>query len=125
MTLWKATADEVGDLLGAIAASAVSVSAADGDRVLVHFDQTASRDQCQAPANKQRLEALFSDRVGRKMQVEFEAVAPKSAAEGGAAPRRSRRQMQTEAAQQPFVKTAMELFDVPPEKLRYTPPPEE
>ncbi|MEO1496491.1 MAG: DNA polymerase III subunit gamma/tau [Planctomycetota bacterium] len=36
----------------------------------------------------------------------------------------SRRQQQAEIAQQPFVKRAMELFDVEPDKIRYTPPRE-
>ena len=34
----------------------------------------------------------------------------------------TRRQQQAEAAQQPYVARAMELFDVPPDKLKYSPP---
>ena len=37
-------------------------------------------------------------------------------------PRPSRREQLATIAEQPFVRRAMELFDVPPEKLRYTPP---
>jgi DNA polymerase-3 subunit gamma/tau len=39
-----------------------------------------------------------------------------------APPRASRREQVAQIAEQPFVKRAMELFDVPPEKIRYTPP---
>jgi DNA polymerase-3 subunit gamma/tau len=37
-------------------------------------------------------------------------------------PRPSRREQLASVAEQPFVRRALELFDVPPEKLRYTPP---
>jgi hypothetical protein len=36
--------------------------------------------------------------------------------------RPSRREQLASVAEQPFVRRALELFDVPPEKLRYTPP---
>jgi DNA polymerase-3 subunit gamma/tau len=39
-------------------------------------------------------------------------------------PRPSRREQAAKIAEQPFVKRAMELFDVSPDKLRYTPPDE-
>jgi DNA polymerase-3 subunit gamma/tau len=37
-------------------------------------------------------------------------------------PRVSRRDQLAQIAEQPFVRRAMELFDVPPEKIRYSPP---
>jgi hypothetical protein len=37
-------------------------------------------------------------------------------------PRPSRREQRATISEQPFVRRAMELFDVPPDKLRYTPP---
>jgi hypothetical protein len=37
-------------------------------------------------------------------------------------PRATRRQQLAQVAEQPFVRRAMELFDVAPEKMRYTPP---
>jgi DNA polymerase-3 subunit gamma/tau len=39
-------------------------------------------------------------------------------------PRLSRREQTNRAAEHPLVRRAMELFDAPPEKLRYTPPEE-
>jgi hypothetical protein len=39
-----------------------------------------------------------------------------------APPRTTRRQQLAQVAEQPFVRRAMELFDVAPEKMRYTPP---
>lgn len=39
-----------------------------------------------------------------------------------APPRPSRREQLAAAAELPFVRRAMELFDVPPNQLRYTPP---
>jgi DNA polymerase-3 subunit gamma/tau len=40
-------------------------------------------------------------------------------------PRKSRREQQAEVEQRPFVRRAMELFDVPPGQLRYAPPEDE
>jgi DNA polymerase-3 subunit gamma/tau len=40
-------------------------------------------------------------------------------------PRPSRREQAAKIAEQPFVKRAMELFDVSPDKVRYTPPDED
>jgi hypothetical protein len=37
----------------------------------------------------------------------------------------SRREQLAQVAEQPIVRRAMELFDVPPEKMRYTPPDSE
>jgi DNA polymerase III subunit gamma/tau len=42
-----------------------------------------------------------------------------------AAPRPSRREQAAQIAEQPFVKRAMELFDVSPDKVRYSPPGDE
>jgi hypothetical protein len=36
--------------------------------------------------------------------------------------RQSRREQTAKAAEHPFVRRAIELFDAPPDKLRYTPP---
>jgi hypothetical protein len=38
--------------------------------------------------------------------------------------RPSRREQTAKAADHPFVRRAMELFEAPPDKLRYTPPDE-
>lgn len=116
---WRKAAADIGDLVGQSAATATAVSLLGEDRVRVRFDQPASLDLCEKLENKQRLEASLSNRLGRRMQVEFESA---PAAGPSAPPRRSRRQIQSEAAQQPFVKQAMELFDVPPDKMKYTPP---
>jgi hypothetical protein len=37
-------------------------------------------------------------------------------------PRTSRREQLAQVSEQPFVRRAMELFDVAPDKLRYSPP---
>jgi DNA polymerase-3 subunit gamma/tau len=50
------------------------------------------------------------------------AVADGAPARTDAAPRVSRREQLAEVAEQPFVRRAMELFDVPAGQLRYTPP---
>ena len=57
--------------------------------------------------------------LDRFAQMQKEAPAPSAASANRPA---TRRQQQAEAAQQPFVARAMELFDVEPDKLRYTPP---
>jgi hypothetical protein len=50
------------------------------------------------------------------------AMAESGATRPATPPRPSRREQLATIAEQPFVRRAMELFDVPPEKLRYTPP---
>jgi DNA polymerase-3 subunit gamma/tau len=50
------------------------------------------------------------------------AMAEGTAARPTAPPRPSRREQLAAIVEQPFVRRAMELFDVPPDKLRHTPP---
>jgi hypothetical protein len=50
------------------------------------------------------------------------AMAGGSAPRPPAPPRPSRREQAAKIAEQPFVKRAMELFDVAPDKVRYSPP---
>ncbi|TWT37339.1 DNA polymerase III subunit tau [Posidoniimonas corsicana] len=121
--LWRATTEQVGGILGNLAAMAVSVDSIDANRVRVRFDRPMSRDTCEQPNHKQQLESALSSCAGRRLTVEFESAAP---ADNGPAPQRmTRRQRQAEIAQRPFVQAAMELFDVPQEKLKYVPPASE
>jgi DNA polymerase-3 subunit gamma/tau len=63
---------------------------------------------------------------GPGMLDEFQAQVARGTSAGGApaAPRRvTRRQQQAEVVQVPIVKRVIELFDVEPDKVRYTPPP--
>jgi DNA polymerase-3 subunit gamma/tau len=50
------------------------------------------------------------------------AMAGGSVPRAAAAPRPSRREQNAKIAEQPFVKRALELFDVPPDKIRYSRP---
>jgi hypothetical protein len=62
--------------------------------------------------------------AGESVLAQFQ----RAMAEGGASraetptPRKSRREQLAEVAEQPFVRRAMELFDVGPGQFRYTPP---
>ena len=63
---------------------------------------------------------------GRSLPAEFQrAMASAGPAGSDAQPRKSRREQLAEVAEQPFVRRAMELFDVQPGQFRYSPPESE
>ncbi|MCI0334741.1 MAG: DNA polymerase III subunit gamma/tau [Planctomycetes bacterium] len=72
------------------------------------------------PAGEPDIAAPAADSVLAQFQRAMaEGVSPRPAA---APPRPSRREQTAKAAEHPFIRRAMELFDVSPDKLRYTPP---
>jgi DNA polymerase III subunit gamma/tau len=67
-----------------------------------------------APASEDSVLAQFRNALA--------GAAQPPVAETATAPRLSRREQIAEVEKQPFVRRAMELFDVPPGQLRYSPP---
>jgi hypothetical protein len=123
--LWRLAVLELGDTLAGSAAHAERVTAA-GDNLLVASFPSAyrfCRDICDRPEPRARLERLLTDAHGRPIRLKLElhddapAEAPISRT---ASP--SRRARLAEVGELPFVRRAMELFDVPIGQLRYTPP---
>jgi len=74
-----------------------------------------------APANEADAAGQPSDGPRLTQLYNARKAAP-SPGTTNTAPKKSRRQQLADAAQQPFIKKAMQLFEVEPDKLRYTPP---
>jgi DNA polymerase-3 subunit gamma/tau len=81
--------------------------------------EDASIIETTEPALHAEVSAPAADSVLAQWQ---RALAENGPARPTTPPRPSRREQLATIAEQPFVRRAMELFDVPPEKLRYTPP---
>lgn len=74
------------------------------------------------PASDQTNGKPSSGGLSLSEQLNAQLSTPQASHSAPAAPRKSRRQQLAEIAEEPFVKKAMDLFDVEPDKLRYTPP---
>src|SRR5262249_10114036 len=68
--------------------------------------------------------AAVEESVLKRFQQAVENARQDVVGEAPRPPRASRREQQAAVAEQPFVKRAMELFDVTPGQLRYSPPDE-
>ena len=93
--------------------------------VVVRFSATdaPSRDYCDSPNSRALLERALNSELGQTVTLRFEvdkqaAPGPTPTAAPPPPPRASRRQMQQEVAEHPFVSRAMELFAVDANKLR-------
>ncbi|MEQ8209976.1 MAG: DNA polymerase III subunit gamma/tau [Lacipirellulaceae bacterium] len=94
-------------------------------RVLASFPdhQQFHRDACERPANRNRLEAALAKAAGRPVKLILGTHDdPNAAAQPTESVVERRRREQSEAAAQPFVQKAMELFEGDPGRLRYVPP---
>jgi hypothetical protein len=84
-----------------------------------------SKDMCDNPTNRSTLERALAATVGGTVTLKF-AIDSAASPEQSAAPPvprpTSRRQLQAEVAERPFVARAMELFGADVSKLRVTPP---
>ena len=94
--------------------------------LVVQFESGAAiaKDQCEQPETHQQLERVASRFCGADITLRFElADAPQAAPENATNPSRpNRRQLHAEVAERPFVKKALNLFDVQPGQFRYVPP---
>jgi hypothetical protein len=81
------------------------------------------RDICDRQENRARLERRLSEAAGGPIRLKLEVHDDGQAAVSPARPQRtSRREQLAEVAEQPFVRRAMEVFDVPAGQFRYIPP---
>jgi len=127
---WKTVLANMDGLLGSQAEMASGVRLHDDGSVLVSFASTDrfSKDMCENPSNRPMLEKALATELGADVSMRFEvdASAPGSntntTTEAPSRPQVSRRQLQAEVAERPFVTKAMELFAVEPGKLKVTPP---
>lgn len=126
---WKNVVANIDGLLGSQAEMASGVRLHDDGSVVVSFASTDrfSKDRCEDPSNRPTLERALAAELGTNVSVRFEVDASANSqtstpAEAPPRPAISRRQLQAEVAERPFVTKAMELFAVEPGKLKVTPP---
>lgn len=122
----QATANLEG-LLASQAEQAHDVRLADDGSVVVSFaaDHHFSKDMCEQPTNRQELERSLGAEVGGPVSLKFEIDRSAQVAAEDAPPKpraTSKRQLQAEVAERPFVARAMELFAADASKLRVSPP---
>ncbi|MEM9657384.1 MAG: DNA polymerase III subunit gamma/tau [Planctomycetota bacterium] len=122
--LWQGALQEVTGLLADSAAEADRFSMDAQGRLVASFPASRAfcRDACLRPANLAKLEAALVQQSGRTIRLALETHGDPEAAGRQEQPVKSRRQQQAEISSQPYVKKAMELFQVDPSRLRYTPP---
>jgi DNA polymerase III gamma/tau subunit len=99
---------------------------ADGQgRLVVSFpeSQKFNRDRCQRPANLSRIEAALCEVLGGRTGLILTTHNdPAGAPAAQATQRPSPKKQQADAAAEPFVQRAVELFDADPGRLRYVAP---
>jgi DNA polymerase-3 subunit gamma/tau len=124
--LWDKITAEVGGLAAGYSAMTHGIEILGDAGLVVQFESGAAiaKDQCEQPETHQHLERVASRFCGADITLRFElADAPQAAPENATNPsQRNRRQLHAEVAEQPFVKKALNLFDVQPGQFRYVPP---
>jgi DNA polymerase-3 subunit gamma/tau len=104
---------------------ATKVSADGQGRLVVSFpeSQKFNRDRCQRPVNLSRIEAALCEVLGGRTGLILTTHDdPAGAPAAQAAQRPSPKKQQADAAAEPFVQRAVELFDADPGRLRYIAP---
>ncbi len=124
---WQSMTGSLEGLLATQAADVHDVRLASDGSVVVSFaaSDQFSKDMCDNPSNRAVLEQSLTAEVGTPVSLRFEIdkSATGTATTLPAKPRgMSRRRVQAEVAERPFVARAMELFSADASKLRVTPP---
>jgi DNA polymerase-3 subunit gamma/tau len=124
--LWQRA---IGQLTGIAAdcAAAVSKLTVDGQgRLVASFpeSQKFARDSCLRPANLSRIEAALAEVLGGRIGLVLTTHSDPagSAAPAAGPPKTSPKQQQANAAAEPFVQRAVELFDADLARLRFIAP---
>ena len=124
--IWKQTLERLTDTIAADCAAAATKLSLDGQgRIVASFpeSQKFSRDNCLRPANLNRIEAALAEVIGGRVNLVL--TTHKEATPSAAVPaphRPSPKQQQADAAAEPFVQRAVELFDADATRMRYIAP---
>jgi hypothetical protein len=94
-------------------------------RLVLVFGNDFASNQCEKSAKREHFETALENVTGGRVGLVFQARKRVDAPAAVAPPAATRRQRQADVAAQPFVKKALELFDVDPHRMRYVPPTEE
>ncbi len=125
---WDRVIDALDEgLLQGYARNAIGIQLSSDGNIVVAYPpgDRVSKDMCANATNTATLTQALSAELGTQVTLRFDidqsagSDAPTAVAQPRVA---SRRQMQAEIAERPFVARAMELFGADPSKLRITPP---
>jgi hypothetical protein len=123
--IWKQTLERLTGIAADCAAAASKLSVDGQGRLVASFpeSQKFARDSCQRAANLSRIEAALNDVVGGSVGLVLTTHYDSAGASAGqTSPRPSPKQQQANAAADPFVQRAAELFDADTTRLRFVAP---
>jgi DNA polymerase III subunit gamma/tau len=124
--VWREALECMTGFVGEFASTATKISADGQGRLVVSFpeSQKFNRDLCLRPANLGKLDAALEQVCGGRVLLTLathpdpEGSVPTAAETARPNPK----QQQADAAADPFVKRAVELFDADADRLRYVAP---
>lgn len=121
---WQEAASRLTGMLPAHAAAASKVTIDGEGQVVASFagDFAFSKNACERPEARTRIETALGEVCGGRVSVVFASHQAEADQRPTPPKAASRREQQANAAAQPFVRKAMELFDVDETRLRYIPP---
>jgi len=123
--IWKQTLERLTGVAADCAAAASKLSLDGHGRLVASFpeSQKFSRDTCQRPANLSRIEAALAEVAGGRVGLVLTTHNDPAGSANLSTPQRpSPKQQQSDAAAEPFVQRAVELFDADPARMRYVAP---
>lgn len=126
-SIWKQLLERLTGIVAECAAAASKLSVDGQGRLVASFpeSQRFSRDTCQRPVNLSRIESALNDIAGGRVGLVLTTHDdPAGAPAVQTTQRTSPKKQQADAAAEPFVQRAMELFDADPGRLRYVAPGE-
>lgn len=125
---WNAAVAGLEGLVGVQAelASKITLSGDGTAHVFFAPQNLVSKEFCESPSTSETLHKAVAQELGQRVVLRFVVDDLQSSGTGkptpAPAPRISRRQLQAEIAQRPFVARALELFDSDSSKLKIIPP---
>jgi DNA polymerase-3 subunit gamma/tau len=124
--VWREALECMTGFVGEFASTATKISVDGQGRLVVSFPESHkfNRDLCLRPANLGKLDAALEQVCGGRVPLTLTTHPdPAGTAAVAAAPARPNpKQQQADAAADPFVKRAVELFDADADRLRYVAP---
>lgn len=122
--VWKQVLNSLTGMLIDHAAEADEVSVDGPNRLVLGFSSEFHRDCCERPNNKQRMEKALQEVCGKDTSLVIKTITRVDSTQASKPRPKSRRQLQADIAEQPFVKKAIELFDGEPTGLQIVTPDE-
>ena len=109
--VWGQAVSTLGGLSAGLAARYTKIELPNSDCVVVTFGDKYSQDECNRPDRRKTLEGALQQIAGRTVKLEIRVDESELANAKAAKPRLTRIQMQRQIEQNPFVKSAIEVFD--------------